>query len=114
MMLSRQLLSILSICLIFLGCHLYGPPPAKGPKAEKFYEEAAPIISALELYKNERGSYPESLDDLIPKYIPEMPSRNFFYVIEKDTYILAFKYEGPGVNSCAYSPGKGWDCTGLI
>ena len=84
-MLSRQLLSILSICLIFLGCHLYGPPPGKGPKAEKFFEEAAPIISALELYKIERGSYPESIDDLIPKYIPEKTSRKFYYVTENDT-----------------------------
>ncbi len=114
MMLSRQLLSILSICLIFLGCHLYGPPPGKGPKAEKFFEEAAPIISALELYKIERGSYPESIDDLIPNYIPVKPSRKFYYVTENDTYILAFRYEGPGINSCTFSPGKEWDCTGMI
>jgi hypothetical protein len=83
-------------------------------KAEKFYEEAALIVSALELYKNERGSYPASIDDLIPKYILKMPNLKFYYVTENDTYIFVFKYEGPGVNSCKYSPGKGWDCTGLI
>jgi hypothetical protein len=111
---KRQLLSILIIGLICFGCHLYGPPPGEGPKAERLFKEAAPIIDALEQYRSERGSYPKMIGELIPRYLHEMPSETFSYAPENESYILAFRYEGPGINSCVFSPGKGWHCTGLI
>ena len=34
---------------------------------------ARPIIEALEVYKNEKGMYPEHLDELVPPHLPELP-----------------------------------------
>jgi hypothetical protein len=35
------------------------------------------IVSALELHKRARGAYPESLDDLVPEQLPDVPTDPF-------------------------------------
>ena len=39
---------------------------------------AGPIIAAANQFKSERGRYPSSLNDLIPRYIPAIPPANHF------------------------------------
>ncbi|MFZ5858990.1 MAG: hypothetical protein ACOYZ6_19355 [Chloroflexota bacterium] len=38
------------------------------------YNEAAPIIAAMEKYKGKNSDYPESLNSLVPDYIAEIPT----------------------------------------
>ena len=35
---------------------------------------ASPVIAAVESYRQEQGSYPKDLDDVIPAYLPALPS----------------------------------------
>jgi len=50
------------------------------------------IIRALQAYKQERGTYPEDLEALVPTYIPALPSARCFtpyqWFSESDTYEL--------------------------
>ena len=50
----------------------------------------ARVVLALYLYKSEIGSYPDSLDKLVPKYLPEMQIDPF------DGKPIRYKREGKG------------------
>ena len=77
------------------GCHLYGPAPGKGAKAEHFYVKAEPIIQALEAYLKSTGSYPETLEALKPIYLKEVDWPPRTYQRTEGGYELWFSYEGP-------------------
>ena len=106
--------TVLCAALMMTGCHLYGPAPGKGAKAERFYVKAKPIIQALEAYRTSVGSYPEELDALKPSYLKEVDWPFGMYQRTEDGYELWFSYEGPGINSCVYKPAGEWECSGLI
>jgi hypothetical protein len=76
-------------------------------------DEIAPrVIAALERHRQERGSYPEELPELVPAYLPEIPlpsigwldsgDETFMYTVLGDSFLLEF----PHVLwvQCAYSP----------
>ena len=100
----------------FLWTNLIGPPPGEGPKAEAGYKACAPIIDALESYKAEHNSYPETLDALVPDFLPDLSVTTedfvFDYRIKGASYEIVFRYAGPGMNICTYTPEIGWDCIG--
>ena len=102
---------------LLAGC-FGGPPPGKGEKAEQGYNEAKPIIAALEKWRSHHGSYPNSIDELLPTYLEILPTPNetysYTYHITKESYELWFKYTGPGMNVCAYSPEDSWNCSGYL
>lgn len=110
----KNILIMSSLIIAVSSCGIYGPPPGQGKIAEAYYEKSIPIISALEDYYKQYGSYPNSLDELIPKHLSshEWPSQ--WYESTGDNYKLWFSYEGPGINSCVYEPGKDWECSGLL
>jgi len=93
-----------------------GPPPGEGQKAEAGYKACAPIIDALESYKVEHNSYPETLDALVPGFLPDLLVKPegfvFDYRYKGASYELVFRYAGPGMNICTYTPETGWDCIG--
>lgn len=100
----------------FLWANLIGDPPGEGQKAEAGYKACAPIIEALESYEAEHNAYPEKLDALVPGYLPEDSIKPedflFDYQITDTSYKLVFRYTGPGMNICTYTPETGWDCFG--
>jgi len=100
----------------FLWTTVIGPPPGEGPKAETGYKSLAPIIDALESYKSEHNSYPEKLGALVPDFLPDLSVEPegflFDYRIKGASYELVFRYAGPGMNICTYTPEAGWDCYG--
>ena len=70
---SKQVLSLIAIAII-INC-LYGCSDAKNwnkLKIEKTKEMAIPIIKALRKYKQDKGKLPEDLNELAPKYIPNI------------------------------------------
>jgi hypothetical protein len=99
-------------------------PPGKGPKAERGYRRAEPVIAALERYRQARGAYPDSLPMLVPALLPDsalrIPQREqerypFEYHRTPEGYELGFRYVGPGMNECTYaSRDKRWNCHGYF
>ena len=92
-------------------------PPGVGEKAEKGYAASEPVIDALESYKADHGSYPETLTALVPEYLPAAPTKtdelDFSYSSTGGSYRFSFHYIGPGMNSCTFAPeSKEWDCSG--
>lgn len=106
--------------LLLTGC----PAPGEGPKAAKWYQRAEPVLGAIERFKKEQGSYPESLSALPADYLPqkstddERPSMTygFRYVLRDGEFELTFGYGGPGINRCTYHSAireeKRWRCSG--
>jgi hypothetical protein len=91
-------------------------PPGEGAKAERGYQACAPIITALESYRQEHGGYPQTLQALSPKYLMEVPAEvnemEIIYRPGETSYSLEFSYVGPGMNHCTYTPETEWKCSG--
>lgn len=113
---------LLLVCCVggILAFREYNQPPGKGRAAEEGYRTSQPIIDALEKYQVERGTYPASLNELIPTYLPQMPERATAFGIQytrasEKSYTLLFRYAGPGMNVCTYkSEAKAWSCYGYF
>ena len=91
-------------------------PPGVGEKADRGYAVSAPIINALEQYKSEKGTYPDSLDELVPDYLTSIPTEvndnPLAYKKNSDSFSLSFYYLDPGMNACTYTPENAWRCSG--
>ena len=53
------------------------------------YHRAVPVISAVSRYHSERGHYPETLDELVPAYLPSIPHAGFTLLSRDFRYISA-------------------------
>lgn len=103
--------------LLLAGC----PAPGAGPRAERGYRFGAPVIDALERHLQARGTYPDSLPQLVPAFLPAsalrepQPGYPFQYRRTPDGYALTFRYTGPGMNHCTWTPrSRKWDCGGYF
>jgi hypothetical protein len=115
--LRRLLLLPAGLLLVSLmGCNLlFGPPPGQGPKAKQGYAASVPVIRALATYYADHQRYPATLEELAPAYLPGTPAAEqtpLRYSLTERSYELEFKYTGPGMNICTYTPEYGWRCTG--
>jgi len=100
------------------------PAPGEGPKAARGYERARPVIEALGRYREQRGEYPDRLERLVPEFLaadalgmPDAPQERYplDYAREDTSYVLTFRYAGPGMNHCRYRPGEArWRCGGYF
>ena len=99
------------------------PAPGKGPRAERGFERARPVIEALDRYRAERGAYPDRLEQLVPEFLPAAAlavpraakeGYPLEYARQDSTYRLTFRYVGPGMNHCQYQPGARWRCGGYF
>ena len=90
--------------------------PGVGEKAELGYAVCDPIIAAVEQYKIDKGAYPETLEELVPDYLSEVPTevnnQPISYTKTDSSFSLAFHYIGPGMNTCSYTPENKWKCSG--
>jgi len=94
-----------------VGC----PAPGKGPKAERGYAQAQPIISALDAYHRTKKAYPDSLAQLVPNYLDPVADRApvEYHKVQDDDYEVSFRYVGPGMNECHYQgSSRTWSCSG--
>lgn len=110
------LLCILGIALAVLLFRNATQAPGEGKKAEQGYALCAPVIAALESYYGTEGSYPQSLEELSPNYLTDLPIQedgsDLDYTAEGSSYSLGFHYTNLGFNECTYRPESGWDCNG--
>jgi len=97
-----------------------GPAPGDSDEARQFKSDLSHAVTALEQYRNVTGSYPATLEMLVPRYAapsdlhregmrPEYP---LTYERTKSGYTLEFRYTGPGMNECTYTPQTEWRCGG--
>lgn len=116
---ARKLLILFVALLALAACNLFSTteePPGVGEKAERGYAVCDPIIASLEQYKAEKGAYPDLLTELVPDYLPEIPTevndQPINYTKSDESYSLSFYYIGPGMNTCTYTPEDKWKCSG--
>jgi hypothetical protein len=111
------------VCLIFLflvtSCSTISgwfEKPGEGAKASLGYQTCEPVIQALEKYRAQRAAYPEKLESLAPDFLAAVPATVNNYPVEYSasgtSYKLSFRYTGPGMNTCVYTPENKWRCTG--
>ena len=112
-------LLLASLSTVFsLGCDA----PGKGPKAERGYERAKPVVAALEAFRTATRQYPDSLSELVPRFLDasalELPSGvqehyPFEYHRAESNFKLSFRYVGPGMNQCTIEgTHRTWECSG--
>ena len=112
----RELLVLIVVVVALAGC----PPPGQGPAARNGYSACGPAINALAAYHAEHGTYPGRLEDLVPRYLARVPTKaesrleSIRYEPKaSEDYFLEFRYVGPGMNYCDYSPASAkWKCGG--
>ena len=99
------------------------PPAGNGVVPERRYRQATSIIQGLEAYRRARGTYPDSLAQLVPGFLsPEQltesrtaPDSAFAYSRSGTEYSLRFHYIRPGMNRCEYrSSVPRWLCSGYF
>lgn len=112
------LISLSAVIFLLVACSLFSidEPPGVGEKAELGYSTCAPIIAALEKFHAQNKQYPDSLQELIPDYIAEIPlevnEQPIAYSKTEESFSLSFYYIGPGMNACTYTPENDWHCSG--
>lgn len=121
---SRPLRRLLGSALTALAVTACLTAPGAGPKAERGYARAVPIVAALEAYRAAHGAYPDSLPTLVPAYLApaalDVPSRTqerYPWQYQRDSlgFRLEFRYSGPGMNQCVWtSATRAWRCHGYF
>ena len=88
---KSRLASHRSIFILFVACSLGLMYSAHLDKAAP--DRAMPLVGALEAFKSESGKYPGSLDELMPKYLAELPSVK--PVLSPPQFRYAIRPDGP-------------------
>ena len=113
---NKLLLFLLPFLLLACSLVPTEEPPGVGAKAERGYAACEPIITALEQVRAETGEYPAALEELVPEYLASIPrtvnDQPLEYAKTPAGFSLTFRYLGPGMNWCVYTPADGWDCSG--
>jgi hypothetical protein len=121
LLLTLGFLVAIALCVgigYFVWATFIGPPPGVGPKAEQGYQACAPFIDGLARYHEQHGAYPESLAALAPASQTDVSPVDgpieIAYRVTDTSYQLEFRYTGPGMNICTFTPEIGWHCTGYF
>jgi len=71
-----------------------------GPSAQQGQQHAAPLMDALERYRQDKGEYPERVDILVPTYLAAVPQAGwrypYTYIVcpNRAAYLLGFRPGG--------------------
>jgi hypothetical protein len=63
--------TVIAVLLALSGCAVY--PPGEDPNGKKLQDEATPVLEAIHTYMADNARVPKSLNDLVPKYIKQIP-----------------------------------------
>lgn len=98
----------------YLGYLVVKHKPGEGPRAEAGRRAAAPVITAIERYRNLHGEYPDDLDVLeseVPGSVPrEINGHPVRYERSGTVYRLTFSYAAPLPTHCTWTPATKWKC----
>jgi hypothetical protein len=104
----RAILFSVALCLVVLGCE----SAEDVDRANK--RDAAPIIAALDVYNKENGKYPDTLSQLVPKYLQTVrkpkSAEGWHYWTENQAQQFKLGYHGDGEHYTSYywSRAKKW------
>lgn len=97
---------------LLVGCANW--PSGGDPKGLEYQANARPVLTALVAYHRERGEYPQSLQELVPRHLKAVP---FFPGLryDRDAKNVEFHYEPswpqPGKVLCFAKVGETeWTC----
>ncbi|HVA56177.1 MAG TPA: hypothetical protein VNI53_10350 [Gammaproteobacteria bacterium] len=103
---------VIAVLLTLSGCALY--PPGVDPNGQKLQAAATPVLEAIHTYITDNMRMPKNLNDLIPKYIKQLPDE------PKLTYdllhnVVTFHYiqslsKNSVVTCSAFIGQTGWVC----
>jgi hypothetical protein len=48
-------------------------PPGEDPRGQELRAQATPVLHALARYHKDKGEYPRSLHELVPRYLRDVP-----------------------------------------
>lgn len=110
------------VLLMSVGINTGCPAPGEGRTADRGFQRAETVVHALEGYADRNGSYPQTLEALVPQYV-DLDSLDirragqrdypFEYSRTPEGFELSFDYTGPGINTCTYSSiNDEWSCRG--
>jgi hypothetical protein len=112
-------LSLLTTLPFVASCFVFQCGPYNCPQAKEGRGLYAPLLASIEQYRDRNTVYPETLADLIPEFIDDIPASTTDtgpkfpeYRRVDDHFEFAFQYFGPGINRCVYSPEHDWSCDG--
>jgi hypothetical protein len=107
-----------ALCMAVLVAMMACAAPGEGRKAAAGYALCRPLIDALAEYHNQHGSYPETLEALVPDFVDAVPATYdnlpLEYTRTDTSYTLEFSYQRPGMNTCVYRPDGDWTCSGYF
>lgn len=111
----RKLMSLVALLALFSGCSTYAPGEDK--KGVALQDVASQVLTAVRTYMDDNARPPQSLQDLIPKYLPAIPDEPRIRYDLKDLR-LDFLYTqddkaGAQVACHAAIGETEWVCTGV-
>jgi type II secretory pathway pseudopilin PulG len=111
-----KVLAAFVLTLFISGCATW--PAGEDPKGKQLKEAAAPVIRALQQYRQQNGHYPEKLEDLVPIFLSQLPDKPGLWYNPKDKRVL-FNYSPtwpePGEVTCSTAlENPSWACGGYI
>lgn len=91
---TLKLATLLIFLLVVTGC-LFLHEVSEDEEIADGKAKSAIVISAVEQFKLDNGHYPETMEDLMPKYLTEIPitltGHQIEYHRDRDFYIVSFE-----------------------
>ena len=86
---SRSWVGACAAMFLLAACQTFAP--GEDEKGKQLREPANKILTAIEQYKQEHGRYPNSLYELVPKYVDRLPEEPTLRIDEYSS-TLRFAY----------------------
>ena len=67
----RSLAVLLCALATLAACATW--PPGDDPRGKELKDQATPVLVALVHYRKDKGEYPSSLHELVPRYLTAVP-----------------------------------------
>jgi hypothetical protein len=107
---------LMAVVLALAGCFSWDP--GEDPAGKKLLAEADPVAKALKHFHESKGAYPRTLADLVPVYIPRLPSEpELLYDLTAGSIRFTYSPSWPqaGQISCFFAmPSEGFLCHGYL
>ena len=85
----RPIAAALAVIPSILGaCSMW--PVGDDPTGTRLKAEAEVVLAGLRAYARERGQFPASLNELVPKFVPRQPSPEIDYVARAERISLRY------------------------
>jgi hypothetical protein len=103
---------VIAVLLVLAACAVY--PPGEDPNGQKLQAAATPVLEAIHTYMSDNSRMPRSLNDLVPKYIKQLPDEpELNYDLPDNTVTFTYiqsQSNNIQVTCTAFIGQPGWSC----